>query len=96
VAARSSASSPPSSCASAIWSCRARVDADHEKQLTRDEITASVHYIHFRLDADQVAAFTGAERREPVELAFTHPAYQRGRAVGRGRRRARRDLRDGG
>lgn len=74
------------------------VDADHEKQLTRDEITASVHYIHFRLDADQVAAFTGAERAgEPVELAFTHPAYQHAvelsaEAVAE----LGRDLRDGG
>lgn len=54
------------------------VDVDHEKQLTRDEITASVHYIHIRLRPEQVAAFNahvGDGDGDPVTLAFTHPAY---------------------
>ena len=47
-------------------------DPDHEKQLTRDEITASVHYVHWYLTADQVERFAAADS---VELAFDHPAY---------------------
>jgi Protein of unknown function (DUF3501) len=51
---------------------RCRPEADHEAQLTRDEITASVHYVFFELTPEQVAAWgTG-----PVELAVDHPAYQ--------------------
>ncbi len=48
------------------------VDPDHEKQLTRDEITASVHYVTFALTDAQVAAFAEG----PVVLAVTHPAYR--------------------
>ena len=51
---------------------RCVVDADHAKQLTRDEITASVHYVHWQLTPDQVEAFA----RGPVQLAVTHPNYQ--------------------
>jgi hypothetical protein len=50
---------------------RCRVDADHERQLTRDEVTASVHYVHFDLDADQVERFAAG----PVWLVIDHPAY---------------------
>ena len=50
---------------------RCTVDADHEKQLTRDEITASVHYIHFQLTSDQVAAF--GDRK--VMVRIDHPEY---------------------
>jgi hypothetical protein len=46
-------------------------DEDHDKQLTRDEITASVHYIHFRLTPEQVEAFGSG----PVEIAAVHPEY---------------------
>jgi hypothetical protein len=46
-------------------------DPDHEKQLTRDEITASVHYVGFGLTPAQVEAFAAG----PVVLALTHPAY---------------------
>ncbi|HEY9565232.1 MAG TPA: DUF3501 family protein [Nocardioides sp.] len=53
-------------------------DEDHQEQLTRDEITASVHYIHFRLDADQIEAFAAG----PVELALTHPAYEHATVLG--------------
>ncbi len=51
---------------------RCVVDADHEKQLTRDEITASVHYVHFTFTGDQVERFADG----PVTLALTHPAYE--------------------
>jgi hypothetical protein len=50
---------------------RCVVDADHEKQLTRDEVTASVHYVHFTLDSAQVAAFGAG----PVRLVVDHPNY---------------------
>jgi len=53
------------------------VDPDHEKQLTREEITASVHYVYFDLTPDQVAAFeTG-----PVTLAVDHPEYAHATAL---------------
>jgi hypothetical protein len=48
------------------------VDPDHDKQLTRDEITASVHYVGFALSPAQVEAFAVG----PVVLAVTHPAYE--------------------
>ncbi len=47
-------------------------EADHEAQLTREEITASVHYIGFELTDAQVEAFAAG----PVELAVNHPEYQ--------------------
>ncbi len=50
---------------------RCRVDEAHLRQLTREAITASVHYVHFDLDDDEVAAFAGG----PVTLALTHPNY---------------------
>lgn len=51
---------------------RCEVEADHEKQLTRNDVTASVHYIRFRLTPEQVARFeTG-----PVVLAIDHPNYR--------------------
>lgn len=53
-------------------------DEEHQQQLTRDEITASVHYIHFQLDAEQIEAFAAG----PVELALTHPEYQHVTALG--------------
>ena len=51
---------------------RCVVDPDHEKQLTRDETTASVHYVHFDLTPDQIERFSAS----PVALAVDHPAYQ--------------------
>jgi hypothetical protein len=47
-------------------------DEEHQEQLTREEITASVHYIHFELDPDQVEVFAAG----PVELALTHESYE--------------------
>lgn len=51
---------------------RCEVDPEHEDRLTREEITASVHYVHFTLDPDQVGRFVAG----PVSLASTHPAYE--------------------
>ena len=50
---------------------RCTVDPDHEKQLTRDEITAAVHYVHFELTSDQVARFGS----QPVALVVDHRDY---------------------
>jgi hypothetical protein len=46
-------------------------DPEHAKQLTREEITASVHYIGFDLTPQQVDRF--ADR--PVRVRMSHPAY---------------------
>lgn len=50
---------------------RAEPEAAHASQLTREEITASVHFIQFRLTHDEVAALAAG----PVELAVAHEAY---------------------
>jgi len=50
---------------------RAEPEAAHADQLTRDEITASVHYICWDLTPEDVARVeTG-----PVALVIDHPAY---------------------
>jgi hypothetical protein len=49
----------------------ADVDASHASQLTRDEVTASVHYVGFSLDPEQVGRF----RKEGVRLGVAHPEY---------------------
>lgn len=50
---------------------RCRVDPDHERQLTREEATAAVHYVHLALDPDQVRRV----EEGPVAVAIAHPAY---------------------
>jgi hypothetical protein len=50
----------------------ANVDLAHAAQLTREEVTASVHYVGFSLDPGQVARF----RAEPVKLGIDHPEYK--------------------
>jgi hypothetical protein len=47
-------------------------EPSHEAQLTREEITASVHYVYFDLTDEQVAAFEAG----PVILALEHPNYR--------------------
>jgi Protein of unknown function (DUF3501) len=51
---------------------RARPEDAHEEQLTRDDVTASVHYVWFDLTPAQVAALATA----PVTLATDHPSYE--------------------
>lgn len=46
-------------------------EASHAAQLTREEITASVHYVRWSLAPDEVEAFAAG----PVALAVNHPAY---------------------
>jgi hypothetical protein len=46
-------------------------EAQHERQLTRETITASVHYVRFELSSEQVEAFAAGS----VRLATDHPNY---------------------
>ena len=50
---------------------RATVDEAHAEQLTREEVTASVHYVRFELTPEQVDRFDTDE----VTLAADHPGY---------------------
>ncbi|MHB1924414.1 MAG: DUF3501 family protein [Acidimicrobiales bacterium] len=47
-------------------------EEEHEAQLTRDAITASVHYIRFEFTPEQVEAFSAG----PAHLAVDHPDYR--------------------
>lgn len=47
------------------------VDPDHAAQLTREDTTAAVHYVHFAFTAEQAAAL----REHGGELAITHENY---------------------
>ncbi|MBO0730143.1 MAG: DUF3501 family protein [Acidimicrobiaceae bacterium] len=51
---------------------QAGVEEAHAAQLTREEITASVHYLRFELEPVAVEAFAAG----PVDLAIRHPAYR--------------------
>lgn len=50
---------------------RGTLDAQHEQGLTRDHVTAAVHYLRWELSAEQVEAFASG----PVRLEIDHPAY---------------------
>ncbi len=47
-------------------------EAAHEEQLTREDVTASVHYVRFLVGAEELASFVAG----PVSLAVDHPAYR--------------------
>jgi hypothetical protein len=49
---------------------RSITEEQHDSQLTRDDVTAAVHYIRFELTPEQVNAFDGH-----VVLAVDHPNY---------------------
>lgn len=49
----------------------ARLDAQHEETLTRDEITASVHYLFWPLTPAQTDKLAAG----PASVVCTHPAY---------------------
>jgi hypothetical protein len=57
---------------------RCRPEAAHEAQLTREEITASVHYVWFDVPPEVVAAWGSG----PVELAVDHPEYRHSVVLG--------------
>lgn len=44
----------------------------HAEQLTREDMTSSVHYVRFLLGAEQTERFA----RGPATLAVDHPAYR--------------------
>ncbi len=48
-----------------------RLDAQHESTLSRDDVTAAVHYLHFGFTSDQIEAFA----KGGVEVQITHPSY---------------------
>lgn len=50
---------------------RCQVDAAHATQLTREEVTASVHYVRFLLGEDEIGAFADG----PVWLGIDLPEY---------------------
>jgi hypothetical protein len=50
---------------------RCTVEAAHESQLTREHVTAAVHFVQFHFTPEQVARFA-----DGVVLAVDHPAYQ--------------------
>jgi hypothetical protein len=47
-------------------------EESHEDQLTRPDVTASVHYVRFELSPADVERFA----TEPVVLAVNHPQYE--------------------
>jgi hypothetical protein len=49
-----------------------RLDAGHEEQLTREDTTSAVHYLHASLDSELVERFAS----EPVALVVDHPEYR--------------------
>ena len=51
---------------------RCTPDPAHDQQLTRDEVTASVHYVFFRFRDPDIEAFAAG----PVVLAAEHPEYR--------------------
>jgi hypothetical protein len=53
-------------------------EAAHAAQLTRDDTTASVHYLRFALTPPQIDAFD----RGPVALLVDHPAYRESTTLG--------------
>jgi hypothetical protein len=69
------------------------VDEDHERQLTRDEVTPSVHYVRWELTPDQVERFLAG----PVTAVVAHPAYVAETVLGdETLAELRQDLRHGG
>jgi hypothetical protein len=57
---------------------RAEPEAAHASQLTREEVTASVHYLHFHLTPDEIDAVAAG----PVELVIDHAEYAHATQLG--------------
>jgi hypothetical protein len=51
---------------------RAEVDPSHAANLTREEVTAAVHFVRFELSPVQIGRF----RSGPVAVAIEHPEYR--------------------
>jgi hypothetical protein len=72
---------------------RCLVDPEHDKTLTREEVTASVHYVHVALSEEQIERFGAG----PVRLAVAHEAYVHETELGpETKAELLRDLRQGG
>jgi hypothetical protein len=56
------------------------LDAGHEEQLTREDVTSAVHYVHAELTPGQVAAVAEG----PVALVIDHPEYAHVAELGAG------------
>lgn len=50
---------------------RCTVEESHESQLTRDDVTAAVHFIHFQFSIEQVGRWGTGE----VVLSIDHPEF---------------------
>ena len=61
----------PPGAGSPAATVRGHTEEAHAAQLTRSEVTAAVHFIHFDFTAEQVELF----RRGRVVLAVDHPSY---------------------
>ena len=59
-------------------SIRCGVEESHESQLTREDVTAAVHFIRFELTPEQVAAWGSG----PVVLRIDHPEYDHATTLG--------------
>jgi hypothetical protein len=57
---------------------RCEVEEGHAAQLTREEVTAAVHFVRWRLAPADIDAF----RTGTVSLEFDHPAYQEAAVLG--------------
>jgi len=53
------------------------LDPQHAEQLTREDTTASVHYLHFSLSDNEIDDFL----HDPVVLAVNHPSYDHATAL---------------
>jgi hypothetical protein len=51
---------------------RSQVDPAHEAQLTREDVTASVHYVHFEFTDKEILAFAA----NPITLTIDLPGCQ--------------------
>ena len=51
---------------------RASVDEQHDEGLTRDYVTAAVHYLQWQFTPEQAEVFAAG----PVRVAIDHPAYR--------------------
>ncbi len=70
---------------------RAIPEEAHEQALTRDEVTAAVHYIRFELDAGQIDRLASG----PARLAVDHAEYRHATVLtDETRRELLSDLRD--
>ncbi len=59
-------------------------EASHEANLTREDVTASVHYVRWQLDAASIDAFA----TKPVRLLVDHPAYEAEALLGEGTKKS--------